>query len=951
MEAGYRHFVSTHQPELAIGMMRESAVSLVLLDLSMPKVGGLQILRIMREDPALCHVPVIVMTSSVDPQDRIDALAAGAMDFLHKPADPTELALRVRNTLAAAIYRDYLAHHDALTGLPGGIKYREAVEAALVVAQRSGEPGGLIHVGVHQLELVVDALGRGTADTVLRRIASRLAQCLAAAPSGVAAKAGSSSPAVFRLDDGGFAVLAPSSTRAQLAGLGARLLQASSIALKHAGPQELLVDCRIGVAVFPDDGRDADILVNNAGTAMRHALQDGGQPCEFFKPIFRELAIARLASPAAAGDATSEPDEEHDDLGSCGPSLDAGHLSDAVINALPARLAVLDAGGRIVRVNKAWAAPEVPLPGVGADYAQVCASFGQTPFATRGMTVGVRRVLDAAASEYREEYDHAATGRWFELVAVPLSAQSRQGGLLVLGDVTARKEAEQVQRQDRQLLHNIVENIPTAVQLKAVEDDLRIMLWNKAAEAIYGIDRAQAIGSTVHDLWPAEAADAMKTSDLELVQRGGLQDFPERLALGGLDREIHLHMRKVPLYDEAGRPTHVLIVADDVTSRLASEAALRESEERFRDLTQMSTDWYWQQDANYRFTFFSGDDVTSDIPFRSTTLGKTPWELEDRQPMAGNWDEHRRLLEQRLPFRGFEYAYMPSGKPPVYMSVNGQPVYDASGTFTGYRGTASDITAAKAAALEIMSLNARLEERVKQRTRQLEGANAELQAFAYSVAHDIRGPLMTLNGFAHLIERSRGPSPQEEARRQHAVGRIRAVVRHMDELTGGLLSLAQLARVGMRWSPADLGELATRVHERLAEAEPARAVEFRAEQGMVVPCDAVLMTQLLENLVGNAWKFTAGQAQPRITVGWEPYEEGGVRYFVRDNGAGFDAAQASTLFAAFQRFHRAEEFPGTGVGLATAHRIVTRHGGRIWAESAPGEGATFYFTLGDAPAS
>ncbi|MBC7435080.1 MAG: response regulator [Bdellovibrionales bacterium] len=957
MDAGYRHFVATHEPELAIGMMRDNRPSLLLLDLSMPRVNGMSILRAMHDDPALCHVPVIVMTSSVDPQDRIDALTAGAMDFLPKPADPTELALRVRNTLAAAMYRDYLAHHDALTGLPNGLKYAEAVEAALEAAQSAATPGGLIHLGVHRLELVIDAMGRDAADTVLRRIASRLTQCIAAPPARAAPGAGGangSGPSLYRLDDGGFAVLAPSCSRAALAGLSARLLEAATIGLPHDGAPPIVLDCRIGVAVFPDDGGDAGALVNNAGTAMRHALQADGEPCEFFKPVFKELALARLAGlepgaaesrrPEASGAAAARDGEAV-----AGALLDAAHLHDAILNALPARLAVLDAGGNIFRVNEAWGASREELPGVGAAYAQVCASFGQTPFLTRGMTVGVRRVLEAEASEYREEYSQAASGLWFELVVAPLNRQTRQGVLLVLRDVTARKQAAEAQRRDRQLLDNIVENIPTAVQLKAVGDELRIVLWNKAAEAIYGIDRKQAIGSTVHDLWPAAEAAAMTAAELDLVQRGGQLDFPDRLAHNWLDREIHLHLRKVPLYDDTGAATHLLVIADDVTGQLEREAALRESEERFRSLVQMSTDWYWQQDAHNRFTFFSGDDETSEIPYRSYTMGLTPWELPHRHAFSCTWEEHREMLSQHLPFKGFEYIYRPPGESPTYVSVNGEPMFNSDGVFTGYRGTASDITAAKAAALEIVGLNTKLEERVKQRTRQLEVANSELQAFAYSVAHDIRGPLISLSGFTHLIERNSGSSPQEAERRFHAVGRIRAVVRQMDELTGGLLSLAQLARVGMSWVPSNITELATRVHERLAETDKARVVEFKVAPGMAAPCDAVLMTQLLENLIGNAWKFTAGKPGASISVGCEQDTQTGVRYFVRDNGAGFDAAHATTLFNAFQRFHEPKEFTGTGVGLATVHRIITRHGGKVWAESAPGAGATFYFTLGDAP--
>jgi signal transduction histidine kinase len=238
---------------------------------------------------------------------------------------------------------------------------------------------------------------------------------------------------------------------------------------------------------------------------------------------------------------------------------------------------------------------------------------------------------------------------------------------------------------------------------------------------------------------------------------------------------------------------------------------------------------------------------------------------------------------------------------------------------------------------------------VARRTAQLEQANRELQAFAYSVAHDLRGSLISINGFTHLIERSPGNSLQEVARRAHAVGRIRTVVHQMDELTGGLLSLAQISRVGLHWPQLDLGELAARVHERLAEREPDRVVEFGTQAGLLATCDRVLMTQLLDNLIGNARKFTARNPEPRITLMLEVDAKGQEYFVVQDNGVSFDAAQTPRLFSAFQRFYKAEEFPGTGIGLATVHRIITRHDGRIWAKSEPGKGAAFCLSLGIPP--
>lgn len=623
-------------------------------------------------------------------------------------------------------------------------------------------------------------------------------------------------------------------------------------------------------------------------------------------------------------------------------------MLDLVFDALPARLAVLDAGGGILKVNQAWIAHGGLLPAAGRTYHDICESLAVGHLTTERVKSGVLRVLQGQSPVFREECAHEGQ-RFTELTAVPLVGDTRRGVLLTLADVTARRQAEDARHSDRQLLDKIVENIPTSVHVKAVNDDLRIVLWNKAAEALYGVPRAEAIGRNVQDLWPADAAAAMAAADQALLRDGGRQEFPDRPAQTRHGDELLVHMRKVLIHDEAGVATHMLIIADDVTGQRRKEAGMRASEERFRSLVAMSSDWYWQQDAEFRFSFFSGDDAMGNVPFRSSTLGKPPWELPHREPVAGTWADHRAQLENRQSFRDFEYVYNPPGAAPAWLSVNGEPVYGDDGVFAGYRGTARDVTAAKAAEREIRALNADLEERVRQRTGQLERSNSELQAFAYSVAHDLRGPLTSINGFTHLLERNRGASPDDEVRRRHALERIRAVVKHMDELTHGLLALAQLARVGLRWTSVDLGELALLVNEHLKIGNEGRDVRLQVDPGMITNGDKVLMRQLLENLLGNAWKFTAREPVGQIHLGRESDGQGGVRFFVRDNGVGFDAAQASGLFGAFHRFHKVSEFPGNGVGLATVHRIVTRHGGTVWAESVPGGGATFYFTLGKPP--
>lgn len=252
----------------------------------------------------------------------------------------------------------------------------------------------------------------------------------------------------------------------------------------------------------------------------------------------------------------------------------------------------------------------------------------------------------------------------------------------------------------------------------------------------------------------------------------------------------------------------------------------------------------------------------------------------------------------------------------------------------------------KQAQVEILRLNAELEERVRQRTAQLEAANQELEAFSYSVSHDLRTPLSAIDGFSGLLAKDIRAGGMTPARGQHYLTRIRAGVAQMGELINALLSLAQVSKTSLRWDSVNLSALAQEVLNGYHEREPGRSVQLQVAPDVQVQGDARLLRQVLDNLLGNAWKFSAGQPQTRIAFGREQGSEGQDVYVVRDNGAGFDMAYSEKLFGAFQRLHTVAEFEGTGIGLATVHRIVVRHGGKVWAESAPGQGATFYFTLG-----
>lgn len=243
---------------------------------------------------------------------------------------------------------------------------------------------------------------------------------------------------------------------------------------------------------------------------------------------------------------------------------------------------------------------------------------------------------------------------------------------------------------------------------------------------------------------------------------------------------------------------------------------------------------------------------------------------------------------------------------------------------------------------QVQEARQRLEARVVERTAQLEAANAELEAFSYSVSHDLRTPLRSIDGFSQaLIEDA---ADRLDAKEKGYLQRVRAAAQRMGELIDDLLELSRVARAELRRERISLSEIGHAVAADLKRSTPERTVDLHIQDGLIVEGDGRLVRIVIENLLGNAWKFTRNVTPARIELGVE-HDAGKSAYFVRDNGAGFDMTYMDKLFRPFQRLHGETEFPGTGIGLATVHRIIDRHGGRAWAKGAVGAGATVYFTL------
>jgi PAS domain S-box-containing protein len=424
-----------------------------------------------------------------------------------------------------------------------------------------------------------------------------------------------------------------------------------------------------------------------------------------------------------------------------------------------------------------------------------------------------------------------------------------------------------------------------------------------------------------------------------LAEEGGDSlRFMVRGRLSGGEMKI-IQGRARMLHSPQGEQYGEVLVFADITSTFRAEQGLRESELRYRTLFEANPHPMWVYDLQ-TLAFLTVNDAAvahygySRAEFLAMTIGEIR-PAEDVEPLL---QAVRNEAEVHSPA-----TWRHRRKDGTLIDVE---ISSHSLDYGGRRARmvlAHDVTQRLLTQQALEHLNETLERRVAERTRELAVSNRELESFAYSVSHDLRAPLQVIDGFGRaLLSRT---EIQLDERGRHFLERIRENTRQMGELIDDLLSLAHVTRAEIRSERVNLGPKAAQIVERLRQRDADRNVTVDIEEEVACWGDPPLLAIVLENLIENAWKFTARTPDARIRIGCKAGGGGENVVYVQDNGAGFDMAYASKLFNAFQRLHAASDFPGTGIGLATVHRIVTRHGGRVWADASPGHGAIFQFTL------
>lgn len=479
-----------------------------------------------------------------------------------------------------------------------------------------------------------------------------------------------------------------------------------------------------------------------------------------------------------------------------------------------------------------------------------------------------------------------------------------------IGQFIQHKQIEDAQKRSEAQLSGIIQSAMQAIIM--VDEEMNIVLFNPAAEKIFGYKSKEVFGTKINKLMPAR---------LMGLRRNG-EEFPIEASIS------HLILSGKKLYT---------IILSDLTLSLAAEENLHLATEVIKNVQEAIVIIDASKKVisiNPAFTSITGyteDEAIGKIPriFNTEINNKDSYQVMwDSLKKNGHW--YGEIWDQRK--NGDSFC----------QGLSLDTINNLYGEVTYYAAVFYDITDRKRTEERILNLNSELEKRVMERTRQLQASNKELEAFSYSVSHDLRAPLRGIDGFSQLLLKKY--SGQLDDSGNNYLQRIRNASERMGHLIDDLLQLSKVSASKIETKPVDLSKLVHSILTELRETDHGREAELKIQDDVFIDADPRLFRIVLENLISNAWKFTCKKDNTVIHFGVKE-QNGEQVVFIKDNGAGFNIKYAHKLFGAFQRLHSVTEFEGTGIGLATVLRIMNLHGGRIWADSNLGEGATFYFSV------
>ncbi len=558
--------------------------------------------------------------------------------------------------------------------------------------------------------------------------------------------------------------------------------------------------------------------------------------------------------------------------------------------------------------------------------------------------LAVGRRAMATLTEYEREFRIVRTDgavRWLhgrgKAYAGASGSAERMIGVTV--DIHDRKTAELALGESEARFRDFAR--ASADWFWETDTEHRFTWFSDALERVLGLSPTSLIGKRREEV-AAEAPSAPGWKDLQetLGRHEPFRDF--RYPIAAPAGPCWLSVSGVPVFAANGTFLGYRGVASDITREVSAVRSAEAARRRLQLVMDRMPIGCVLRDGNLRYTYWNPAAERIFGHRAEDVIGKTPYEVTVPPEARAQVEAVMREVQNGRDTRNRNLNRTKDGRL-IVCEWHNSPLYDESGALIAHLAMVLDVTDQVRNEQSLRDLTANLERRVVERTSDLERAMRELEAFSYSVSHDLRAPLRAISGFARMLLEDEAARLSEEGRRH--LGRVERNAVRMGELIDDLLALARVNRADVRRRPVDIAALAAAIAKDLQAAHPGTTVEIGAMPG--ADCDATLLRQALVNLLDNAFKFSSRSDAPRIETGWSDSEQA---YYVRDNGVGFDMQFADQLFGTFQRLHDGAQFEGTGIGLAIVKRVLDRHGGRAWATSAPGAGATFYFQLGGEPA-